>query len=130
MLTLHKLRRMSIEKFTRIFMILTICKIIKNINLKKFQIMQNKAKSVKKSSTIFPKQENPEAQRIYRIVDGVCKSLDKARLDPVLDVFKGNEMLKEFYMKRILEVIKVNPLYFKNFFSSRKLSTQKGKNLY
>lgn len=32
---------------------------------------------------------------------------DKLNLDPILETFKSNEILKEFYMKRIFEVINV-----------------------
>jgi hypothetical protein len=72
----------------------------------------NRTKKLNKSTSINSNNEQEkkikkEQKRSFIILDLLYENIDKARLDPILDVFKNNELLKEFYMKRILEIIKV-----------------------
>lgn len=45
--------------------------------------------------------------RSNSIIEIFNSMTDKLNLDPILETFKSNEILKEFYMKRIFEVINV-----------------------
>ncbi len=46
-------------------------------------------------------------KRANLIVAEINSMTDKLKLDPILETFKSNEILKEFYMKRIFEVLNV-----------------------
>jgi hypothetical protein len=37
--------------------------------------------------------------------------INKIKFDPILETFKSNEILQEFYMKRIFEIIKVKLIF-------------------
>lgn len=45
------------------------------------------------------------------ILDGLYSLIDKTKFDPILETFKNNELLKEFYMKRIFEIFEVCCIY-------------------
>lgn len=62
-----------------------------------------------KNGNFKQKQTTKEFQhRASLLLNEFNSLLNKVNLDPVLDTFKSNEMLHEFYMKRIFEIIKVN----------------------
>jgi Cdc6-like AAA superfamily ATPase len=46
-------------------------------------------------------------KRVIIILDEFTQLIDRTKFDPILEIFKSNEMLKEFYIKRIFELIKV-----------------------
>jgi hypothetical protein len=46
-------------------------------------------------------------KRALSILDDIYTMLDRCKLDPILETFKSNEILKEFYLKRIFELMKV-----------------------
>jgi hypothetical protein len=51
-------------------------------------------------------------KRSNSIIEIFNSMTDKLNLDPILETFKSNEILKEFYMKRIFEVINVKFIFY------------------
>jgi hypothetical protein len=49
------------------------------------------------------KKENEK--RTCELITSIYNVLDKSKFDPILQCFQNNEMLREFYMKRIFEVL-------------------------
>lgn len=45
------------------------------------------------------------SHRNLAMINNLYELIDKTKFDPILDVFKSNEMLQEFYMNRIIEII-------------------------
>lgn len=45
-------------------------------------------------------------KRACIILNEIYQLIDKTKLNPILETFKNNEMLKEFYMKRVFEILK------------------------
>lgn len=81
--------------------------------MSKFSKIEEKKKNFMKSASQFKmnNKSNPEnKKRIHTVIDELYSMFDKTKLDPILDTFKSNEMLKEFYMKRIFELMKVKHL--------------------
>ncbi len=51
-------------------------------------------------------------KRVNLIVAEINSMTDKLNLDTILETFKSNEILKEFYMKRIFEVLNVKQIFY------------------
>ena len=52
------------------------------------------------------KEEEEEFKnRIWNLLQSIYKLVDESRFDPILETFKNNEILHEFFMQRILELI-------------------------
>ena len=70
----------------------------------------NKKKIPGNSNNFHAKSEKIEShskKRVYSMIDELYSMFDRYKLDPILETFKSNELLKEFYMKRIFELMKV-----------------------
>jgi len=70
---------------------------------------ENKKKNSTNSNAFPVKIEKNESQskRVCSIIDDLYFMFDRCKLDPILETFKSNDLLKEFYMKRIFELMKV-----------------------
>jgi hypothetical protein len=76
--------------------------------MNKFSKSEDKKKNLNKSaSQLNTKGDQESKKRIHSIIDGLYSLFDKTKLDPILETFKLYEMLKEFYMKRLFELMKV-----------------------
>jgi len=71
---------------------------------------EEKKKNLQNQS-ITSKNDLENKKRTTSIIEGLYNMFDRSKLDPILETFKSNEMLKEFYMKRIYELMKVK-IYF------------------
>lgn len=55
-----------------------------------------------------PRSEAEEEEfrvRIWHLLQNIYKFIDESRLDPILETFRENEILQEFFVQRILELI-------------------------
>jgi bifunctional N-acetylglucosamine-1-phosphate-uridyltransferase/glucosamine-1-phosphate-acetyltransferase GlmU-like protein len=59
------------------------------------------------NQSIISKNDLENKKRTISIIEDLYNMFDRSKLDPILETFKSNEMLKEFYMKRIFELMKV-----------------------
>ena len=59
------------------------------------------------NQSIISKNDLENKKRTISIIEDLYNMFDRCKLDPILETFKSNEMLKEFYMKRIFELMKV-----------------------
>ena len=59
------------------------------------------------NQSIISKNDLENQNRTISIIEDLYNMFDTCKLDPILETFKSNEMLKEFYMKRIFELMKV-----------------------
>lgn len=59
------------------------------------------------NQSIISKNDLENKKRTISIIEDLYSMFDRCKLDPILETFKSNEMLKEFYMKRIFELMKV-----------------------
>ena len=52
-----------------------------------------------------PNNNKENEKRSCELLSLLYKEIDKTKFDPILQTFQSNEMLKEFYMKRIFEIL-------------------------
>jgi hypothetical protein len=64
--------------------------------------------------------KNECEKRANNILDEFNLMIEKTRLDPILETFKSNEKLQEFYMQRVFEIITVNYFLFRNSLQMKK----------
>lgn len=76
----------------------------KRLNSEKQNKEKDKIINFNKKNEIFEEENKERAERLLNLVYEV---VDKTKFDPVLRVFGENEILKEFYFNRIIELITV-----------------------
>ena len=79
----------------------------KNLNSEKKKKIPGNSNALPVKIQKIEKNESQSKKRVYSIIDDLYSMFDRCKLDPILETFKSNELLKEFYMKRIFELMKV-----------------------
>jgi hypothetical protein len=73
----------------------------------------------KKFKQTTPEEEEDSRLRILHLLQNFYNFLEESKMDPILDTFKNNDILKEFFVQRILELIA------NNFDSEKEIYIQK-----
>ncbi len=60
---------------------------------------------MKKFKQITPEEIEESRLRIWHLLQNFYNFIEESKIDPILDTFKSNEILKEFFVQRILELI-------------------------
>lgn len=59
----------------------------------------------KKFKPLTPEEEEESRLRIWQLLQNFYSFIEESKMDPILDTFKNNEILQEFFVQRILELI-------------------------
>lgn len=65
----------------------------------------NETELLKKFKQMTPEEEEESRLRIWHLLQNFYNFIEESKLDPILETFKSNEILKEFFIQRILELI-------------------------
>jgi len=77
-----------------------------NFRYKKFnRSLPNIELIMKKFKQITPEEIEESRLRIWHLLQNFYNFIEESKIDPILDTFKSNEILKEFFVQRILELI-------------------------
>jgi len=86
----------------------------------------------KKFKRLTQEEEQENRLRIWHLLQNIYKTFEESKLDPILETFKNNEILQEFFVQRIFELIanifdSEKEMYIQKLLVERKLHEQNFK---